>query len=497
MSLLDTVRTRRDEVQNELNALLDSIEAEARSTLTPEEESKFAELRTERDQLVARVGELETEDEARRAAAAARSSVGDPAPNEPTPAADPLPQIPAQRRRTPYDQRTQVAIKDPVYFRGSGHSYFRDMGLVAGSRASADGFAAEARLKEHGEFVDKAADELPQEFRATITKRGAHEGPLESRVSPSRAPGQGGYFVPPIWLVDSWVPYLRAGRTTANLFNQMDLPPGTDSINIPKLTLGTLVGFQADNSGVTSQDITDTYVTAPVRTIAGQQDVALALIEQSPIAFDEVLFKDLAASYAQQIDIGAIMGTGATNQIKGILNITGTNAVTFTNASPTLALFYAPLMQAISNIAKQRFEAPTAIVMHPSTWYYFAAGLDSQNRPLISVEGQAAFNAIIESADLRVVEGLVGVISGVPIYVDANIPTNMGASTNQAPVLVSKFDDLYLFEGSIRTRALVEPVSGALAVRFQLYNYVAALVDRLPVGTSIINGTGMVVQTGY
>jgi hypothetical protein len=33
---------------------------------------------------------------------------------------------------------------------------------------------------------------------------------------------------------------------------------------------------------VTSVDLTDDFITAPVRTIAGQQDAALRLLEQSP-----------------------------------------------------------------------------------------------------------------------------------------------------------------------------------------------------------------------
>ena len=50
----------------------------------------------------------------------------------------------------------------------------------------------------------------------------------------------------------------------------MDLPTGTDSINIPKVATGTAVGYQqANNTGVVTQDWTDTVITANVKTIAG------------------------------------------------------------------------------------------------------------------------------------------------------------------------------------------------------------------------------------
>jgi hypothetical protein len=94
-------------------------------------------------------------------------------------------------------------------------------------------------------------------------------------------------------------------------------------------------------------------------------------------------------------------------------------------------------------------------------------------------------------------EGLVGEVFGIPIYVDANIPSTAGAGANQDTIYASKFDDLYLYEGAIRSRVLLEPLSGTLQVRVQLYNYVAALVDRFPVGTSAINGTGLISPAGF
>jgi hypothetical protein len=61
---------------------------------------------------------------------------------------------------------------------------------------------------------------------------------------------------------------------------------------------GTKVEVQtADAAAVASQDLTDTSVTAPVRTLAGQQDVSLQLLEQSPVGFDEIVFADLIADY--------------------------------------------------------------------------------------------------------------------------------------------------------------------------------------------------------
>jgi hypothetical protein len=76
---------------------------------------------------------------------------------------------------------------------------------------------------------------------------------FEKRVNPNRTDGQGGYFVPPLWLVDDYIDLPRFGRTFANTVRNMALPSGTDSINVPKVATGTATGVQtADAGAVTS-----------------------------------------------------------------------------------------------------------------------------------------------------------------------------------------------------------------------------------------------------
>jgi len=87
----------------------------------------------------------------------------------------------------------------------------------------------------------------------------------------SRTDGAGGDFVPPIYLINEYAEFARAARVTADLVTNMALPAGTDSINIPQITTGTLAAFQsADNSATTTRDMVSSTVTAPVRTISGK-----------------------------------------------------------------------------------------------------------------------------------------------------------------------------------------------------------------------------------
>ena len=472
MDPLKICRDRLAAINTEIRTLNETVAKEARSALTEDEETRYSALRTERDALDKRIADLEAEakrDQADAAAALRLGNTGTPAP-------------------------AVVTSEATVYGRGSGNSYFLD---VARSQVRGDAAATE-RLTRHAQEldVDLPKREAKRSANGERQTRAVHDGAMfEKRVNPNRVDGQGGYFVPPLWLIDEYIPYLRAGRTAANLVHGMDLPSGTDSINLPKVATGTTTGVQQDNGSVSSTDLTDNFVTAPVRTIAGQQDIAMQLLDQSPIAFDEVVFKDLISSYNQQLDSQVLTGSGAAGQLQGIAGVvTGANAITFTNASPTVGLLYPPLAQALSVIARQRFQPATGFLMTPQRWYWMLSALDAQNRPLVVPEG-ASFNPIAQGQ--AAAEGRDGNIIGVDAYIDANIPVNLGAGTNQDEIFAAKWDDLYLWEGAPRTRALTEVLSGTLQVRLQLWNYVAFMPNRYPQSVASINGTGLIVPTGF
>jgi hypothetical protein len=92
-------------------------------------------------------------------------------------------------------------------------------------------------------------------------------------------------------------------------------------------------------------------------------------------------------------------------------------------------------------------------------------------------------------------EALVGSVQGLPVLLDANLPTNRGTGTNEDVALVVRTADLFLFEensGPPRLRVLQEVLSGVLGVRLQAYSYAAFTAQRHPGSVSVISGTGMV-----
>jgi HK97 family phage major capsid protein len=470
-SIANTLRETRNTLKTELDAILAGPEA-AKRGLTVAEETRFKAKMAEIQSLDVELNAAEETERRAQRADQLHSYLGQPG-----------------EQRNPGAR--WHAGTDEVYKRGANASYFQDLYLSIKQPSP----AVHERLARHGQMVDNAFKSGDLDKRAASWATASPVDGMEYRVNPNRTDGQGGAFVPPLWLVSEYVDYARPARAVADLMHSMPLPPGTDSINLPRLATPTATGIQtADAAAVTSQDLTDDFITAPVRTIAGQQDASLQLVEQSPAGMDEIIFRDLQADYNQKLDIQVLTGTGASGQLNGILNVSGVNAITFTNASPTLPLLWPSLLQAASRIANGVFMPPNAIAMTASRWYWAGGQLDSTNRPLIT--GDGPFNAY-GSVNPRAAQNAVGNLGGLPAIADANIPANLGAGTNEDRMILAKWDEMYLWESTPRIRVLQEVLSGTLQVRFQLYNYVASLPNRRPKAISIVSGTGLIAPAGY
>jgi HK97 family phage major capsid protein len=342
----------------------------------------------------------------------------------------------------------------------NGNSYVRD--LIKVNRGMDYDGLSQRRLTQH-------AGDVEREFRAI-----------------NRTDGSGGYSSPPLWLMQEYVMLARPGRAFANLTLNAPLPAGTDSINIPKLSTGTTVAFQTgDNGPVSNTDLTDTFVNAPVLTIAGEQDVALQLIDQSPINFDEIVFQDLVAAHAAVLDQAVIAGSGTGNVIKGVHNTAGIQTLTVANQG--LPAIYAALANAIQLVHTTRFLPPTVIVMHPRRWGWLLSLLDENQRPLFLPQANGLMNAagVLEAVESQQV---VGQVQGVPVVTDPNIPTNFGGGSNQDPVYVMRARDLYLWETGIRARVLPQTLAQGLTVALQIFSYVAFTAERYPQSVVEIGG---------
>lgn len=443
----------REQLLAERKAITDLAEEEAREDLSTEEDEEFrgltAKVKTKDEEIRAfdlRITELSEEAERDQQVTDGAQAV----------------------RRA--QARAMVVSEGRTYEQGNGRSYLQDLMRVQ-MNMDGDGNAAE-RLRRHAHDVDTDK---------------------EYRVLPNRTDGQGGYFVPPLWLMNQYIELARAGRAYANLCNGQPLPPGTDSINIPKVASGTSADIQtADNAAVSKVDITDTSVAAPVRTIAGQQDIAIQLLDQSPISFDQVVFRDLTADYATKVDLQVINGSGTSGQVTGVRNTSGITTVTAGTA--TVNSIYGKIADAVQRVHTQRFMPPTVIVMHPRRWAFFLAASDSSGRPLVVPQAGSPMNAMATLGSVAA-EQVVGQMHGLPVVTDPSMPTTLGASTTEDVIHVMRASDLLLFESGIRTRVLPDVGSGNLTVRLQIYGYLAFTAARYPASVVEIGGAGLAAPT--
>jgi HK97 family phage major capsid protein len=448
IGLQEEARKSREALVTKRAAVMQVAEDEGREDLTEAEDTEFRGITTE----IAEIdGQIEARNERIEELADEEKRAGNAAG--------------AIRRAQLIESRISVTNEARTYEKGNGRSYLVDLAKaqILGDTDS------RARLDRHA--LEVASE---PEYRAL-----------------NRTDGTGGYFVPPIWLMDDYEALARAARPTANLVTNNQLPAGTDSINVPKIATGVTTAIQtADNQSVSATDLTDTSVSAGVKTIAGAQTISIQALEQSPVNFDQIIFADLLAAYATNVDVQVLSGANSAGEVKGLLSATGINAVTYTDTTPTVAELYPKLADAINRVHTTRFLAPTVIVMHPTRWAWMLAALDSSSRPLVVPNAQGPTNAIGTFGGV-VSEQVVGNIMGLPVVTDPSIPTTLGTGTNEDRIIVMRSSDSYLWESSVRTRVLQEVNSATLGVTLQVYGYLAFTAERQPKSISVISGSGL------
>ncbi|MGO9032224.1 phage major capsid protein [Mycobacterium sp.] len=451
---LSKLEARREQVRAATEGMLLEARDQGRQTLSEGEDRRYRQARSDLTALDAQIAEYR-EDLARSQMPAHLSRLSPTNPQT------------TSRNTT----MNHADARDLIYRRGDPHqSWCRDL-IRLSLNLDSDG-ESRARLGSHAQqVVDHPAF---QEHRDL-----------------SRVDGSGGYAVPPAWLMNQYVELARPGRAFANLVQRQPLPGGTDSINIPKVLTGTATAVQtADNTPVQDVDLTDTFINAPVRTISGQQGVAIQLLDQSPIAFDDLVFRDLIADYASQLDTQCLSGSGTNGQVLGVNNTPNIGSIAVSTVD--IQGVYSAIANAIQTIHTTRFQPPEVVVMHPRRWGWFLALLDTQQRPLFLPDANRPYNAagILEEVASQQV---VGSIQGLPVVTDPNIETNLGTGGDEDPVYVLRASDVVLWESGIRARVLPETKAQNLTVLLQLYGYLAFSAARYP--ASIVEISGLSAPT--
>ena len=358
------------------------------------------------------------------------------------------------------------------------------------ARAAAPSLVGEVKVVREEATYRPDAPDGRSFFRDLVFAANDHDAALrlqrhdaETRAIDTTS-GSGGGLVPPVWMQDLWVSVARPARAWAN---QLPALPGIEqpgmTISVPKVSTGTTARTNVEGASVSSTDITTTTLTYTKRIIAGQQDLSIALLENSSPGLDMVLARDLIGDYNAELDRQLIKGVSASNEHVGLRNVSGVGTVTYTSASPTAIEFIASVGQAQKYVLTNRYAPATHIVLSPKTATWLASA-SSTSFPVFQ-QG----NVLLAQGDTE--NGVIGTIQGLKVVVDPNVGVTYGSSTNQSEAYVCRPDDMGLMESQPVFRSLSEVLSGTLQQRIQLYAYSVGIQSRYPASICIISGTGM------
>lgn len=463
----DTLGQLRDKIAELLNersthqAKLDEVLAGAEErgdgNFTDEEQTAFAEHRDkikeldeQRTAVEARVADIESALEARKAAEESAKRFGGTSPVSIRGGAE-------EQVYRPDDRST---------------SFFRDIYLNAVGNP-----AASERLARH-----MAMNPAPDR---------------ETRDVSTSDLGEPGGLVIPSFLTERFAPVARARRPFADFIGSTDLPAEGLTVNVPQGNTGTLVLSQtSQNSAVAERDYTVEDIVVPVVTIAGQNNLSRQSVIRGRNA-DDIVMRDLARAYSAELDRQVINGSGSSTQHFGVMTTTGIGTVTVTSTTASTQL--RQIADAVQQVHTNRFEPVTVIAVHPRRWAYWTQAVDGNGRPLLTPEANGPQNAF-GLGDLTRADGIVGSIQGIPVLQDPNIPTTLSYDVTQSsttdPIIVANAMDYELMEdtsdGPTYLEAFPETLAGQLTVKLVAFGFSAFTAARYQAtGTITLTGSGL------
>ena len=448
MKLLDQLVAEREEISVTQKAMYARAEEDLRD-LTEAEDKNLADLQTRAVELDSRIANLH--DTVKRELNADRMKAEVRALNAENPEEEPA--------------VGQAVVKDePLTYRQDNHEF---------------------------SFVKDFIDSVVSKDIGATQRIQRHQQEMETRDGTSA--NYAGLVVPQ-YLTDLAAPLARAGRPFADQCRSLQLPAEGLSINISRVTTGSSAAIQAaENDAVSETDIDDTLLTSNISTVASAQQISIQAMERGT-GIDALVTGDMMGAMSTVLDNQLINGSGASGQLLGISQVTGINSVTFTSGSPTVALFYPKLLDAVQQINSTSFRAPDLIVMHPRRLAWLQAAVDGNDRPLVLPIANVPQNAM--GTGPAAGYGNTGTqIAGLPIVTDANVRTDLGAGTEDAVYVVSRNDMLLFEDGGPMFMRMDETAGLNLTLTLVAYSYVGFVPGRYPAAISAITGTGLIAPT--
>lgn len=357
-----------------------------------------------------------------------------------------------ERRQAPVEVR--VRSEEPVYRPDGRYSFTRDVVMRLEDPGAAE------RLARHAAQV--------AEQRATTSLTG---------------------FPVPAWLLDRAAPLARPGRPLLDAIDAPVVGIEVQGIRIPSVSAGTVAQAQtASGASVSETGVTSGQVDEAARTVVAWVDLSWQAIDQGGGVFDRFVVPDLVAALETKSDEFAISGSGSSGQPKGILSASGTTGVTWTDGTPTAGEFLTQVASAARQASANRKLPMTAVVMHSRRWYWLAEQLEGTTAaPIVPI-------SLRPPADGPYVATIAGTLG---VLIDDNIPTALGAGTNEDRVIVCRPMDLVaaLSDPVVDVNEHTDSASDSVTARVIARRYMSFTAERYPSSIAVVSGTGLIAPS--
>lgn len=180
---------------------------------------------------------------------------------------------------------------------------------------------------ECSQEITRALDREPNGFFVPmeVQVRGYNRQPTGiTREMTTGGSGTGAEYVGTRHSPENFIEQLRNNVVAMRAGARM-LPGLRQNLDIPKKTAGATFAWLAESGTVTLSDLGTGVVQLSPKTVGGGTQASRRMLKQSLPAIDDLIMQDLAEGAAETIDLGALQGSGASNQPTGVINATGIN----------------------------------------------------------------------------------------------------------------------------------------------------------------------------
>jgi len=309
-----------------------------------------------------------------------------------------------------------------------------------------DGFSA---------YNQKAAADYFAEFGQEVPSIGAlmlgmvNRKGASATVQKALAEGTdsaGGYTVPEALsgsFIDALRPRARVMQAGAGM-----VPLTTAANNIATVETYPTPGWRAEGDAVSVSDFTFGVRTLSPKSVSFIVKASNELLEDSPNA-EQIIGQVLVNTLAEEIDRAALLGSGADNQPRGILNTSGVLTVDMATNGAAIA-DYSKILEALESLETADGDAATGMIMHPRSKYAIAGLVDSQGQPLRAPEA----------------------VSAVPMMASSKIPIDdtHGTADNASRIYLGNFRELMMgWRHDIKIEVLRERYAETHETAFKVY----------------------------